>query len=915
MIQLTKGTNVLDINLSDFSGAGQDVVQNGSFDDIGSDLILNGDFAEIGSDLVTNGDFSAVPLTGGELVVNGNFATDTNWNKNTIWGIDAVNNKATATSSNYTTGTLLNQSGVLTEGTWYKVSFQVLEITSGNFNIRMGAGGTYTPEVTAVGTYTYYLQSTSPYPSYVYVNCSSITNGSISNVSVKEVINLVSNPNFTGVTELVDNNDFSNGTTDWSAEGSSTISVGTHEGRSNVANVNILNTSTASRIEQPFTYVDGASYKVTVEVYVVSGSFRIDCRDTFVTTDFISTTTTGEWQTLTAYITAIQSGTDVIWLRSNSPGGISQFYVDSVSIVELGEDWGVQEPTGQSVVFSNNQLHVTYDSTATQGSTGVSQLALDFSTSYKITIDVAEVSGEFKVQVGQNSQTINSPGIHTFYKTTVSTAGGDRLYIVRKTNGVSTEFKINSISVQELGEGWAFTSGASITALGAKITHTPTAGIISQYSLLVLGKNYKFTYEITENISGGLKINSAVIPEMVTTVGVHTRYFEADSTSVSIARTSAVDNDVTITNITVQEVGQDWSVGDKWTISDEGARIVSSTSAASLLTQTNVFEIGKSYKVTLDAVVNSGTAKLEKEAGAVQFLIDTTKTYVEYFEATKTSFNLNRYTSVSDIYINNITVQQLDTNGRWVTFADPASKAVLKLGQVDLEIDASGNNCGVYQTGLIKPNKLYIITINMKATAAINVEIAASLGTAVSAVIGTTALTTSYKEYSFEYVTPFAVDHDLQIHRLFGSGGEQTISIDYVSMNGVDESKWINDPTWDPFATSLVFVPTLTDESTNNSKQFTLDTSIADGGWDGRSLHGQVTINTSPTEDPANGIINLEQPDFLEGFYQVEIRGYLGTFYRILGKGMAHLERASTEDGYNRFEAYNDSVTYKAYEE
>ena len=50
-------------------------------------------------------------------------------------------------------------------------------------------------------------------------------------------------------------------------------------------------------------------------------------------------------------------------------------------------------------------------------------------------------------------------------------------------------------------------------------------------------------------------------------------------------------------------------------------------------------------------------------------------------------------------------------------------------------------------------------------------------------------------------------------------------------------------------------------------------------------------------------------------FHQVEIRGYLGTFYRILGKGMAHLERASTEDGYNRFEAYNDSVTYKAYEE
>ena len=391
-----------------------------------------------------------------------------------------------------------------------------------------------------------------------------VTNGDFSAAES----NLVSNPNFTGVTELVDNNDFSNGTTDWSAEGSSTISVGTHEGRSNVANVNILNTSTASRIEQPFTYVDGASYKVTVEVYVVSGSFRIDCRDTFVTTDFVSTTTTGEWQTLTAYITAIQSDTDVIWLRSNSPGGISQFYVDSVSIKELGEDW------------------VSVDDTNTFDANGL---------------------------------------------TMTSTEG--------------TDVKVY------------------------------------QANVITSSKSYKVTYTIHEN---GLTGTNAIqyytgsalnayddLPEQG--VGTHTFYYTTPASTnqnwffrldLRNASTSTTDF-VTISSISVQELGEGWTVGDKWSLSDEGARLVSSTSTASGLSQSNVFEIGKSYKVTLDAVVNSGIAKLEKEAGAVQFLIDTTKTYVEYFEATKTSFYLNRYTSVSDIYINNITVQELDPNGYW----------------------------------------------------------------------------------------------------------------------------------------------------------------------------------------------------------------------------------------------------------
>jgi hypothetical protein len=139
-------------------------------------------------------------------------------------------------------------------------------------------------------------------------------------------------------------------------------------------------------------------------------------------------------------------------------------------------------------------------------------------------------------------------------------------------------------------------------------------------------------------------------------------------------------------------------------------------------------------------------------------------------------------------------------------------------------------------------------------------------------------------------------------------------SVTNVSVFRMNRGDWIYDPDYTNDGV-LNYRSILTDESTNNEKQFTLDTSITDGGWNGRSLHCQVIINDTVSEDLNAGEIFLKQPLFLEGFYQMEVRGYIYNYFRILGKNLAHLERASTEDGYNRFESYNDTVTYKAYEE
>jgi len=162
--------------------------------------------------------------------------------------------------------------------------------------------------------------------------------------------------------------------------------------------------------------------------------------------------------------------------------------------------------------------------------------------------------------------------------------------------------------------GWTFTTGATLTSNGAKITHTPTAGAITQTSILEIGKIYKLTYEVKEEVSGGLKINSAVDPSMVTTVGNHTKYFEADLENFSISRNNSSNNDITIDNISVKEVGQNWTFNtnsnNQWSIA-EGQKASYSATATDFIITSNVLTVGKKYRASFDiSDTNDSTIRL-----------------------------------------------------------------------------------------------------------------------------------------------------------------------------------------------------------------------------------------------------------------------------------------------------------------
>ena len=185
------------------------------------------------------------------------------------------------------------------------------------------------------------------------------------------------------------------------------------------------------------------------------------------------------------------------------------------------------------------------------------QTILTNTESYTATFTVLNYNGLGEARVVDSDDntlyTITSNGTFTFNFTS-SVAGGGFLFLGRN-NAI---YSVDNVSVKEIGQDWVFSTGATITDLGAKITHTPTPGSIAQSSVLVVGKNYKINYEITESVSGGLKLNNqAGLTTMVTSVGVHTKYFEANNSVLAIVRTNPTNNDVTITNISVKEITDD----------------------------------------------------------------------------------------------------------------------------------------------------------------------------------------------------------------------------------------------------------------------------------------------------------------------------------------------------------------------
>jgi len=671
-------------------------------------------------ELITNGSFSNVPV-GTELIANPTFsdaASITPWNINgpnatKSWSARFMRLDYTVAAGN----ALLDYFGH-TLNTMYSVKMRVRGVTA--VGADQGSAFSSIGELNNLGQVISNPTLTSEYQDYEFRVWSTgiAFRFYLASAAIGDVVDFDS-ISVKPLTMLVDNGNFGNGTTDWTDEGDSDIVVGTYGGRDDVANIDINDANTTSKIQQPFSYVEGKSYKVTVDVYLVSGSFRADCQDGFFASNFVSTTSIGSWETLTGYFTALQSGSGDIWLRSNNE--IAQFYVDSISVDELGEDWTLfpnVEP-----IFNASGLTLTTANGNDQ--TLFNQDVVDSGKSYKVTYEITAATyttgSVLKYYDGDSYVAFPEQGVgtHTFYYTAENPSLSS--WYMKLTRGTGTDtVTISSLSVEEVlsedewhhlalsidrdSEWKWYVDGVLTNTMDNATDQAPTVGF-SFLGLSSIGlSNGSFYGNMTEPSLWNIPLSASEVKDIYDNMYGGQRCLGSlpfTSDLITNGNFTQIGPEL-ITNPNFTDTGSelvvngdfatdsDWTKIDGATISGGKAHIDGDGTTFTSISQASIFTEGKSYIVTADVTITSGLG-LKFQDGANNENIGyatTSGSYTFYFVATSdATLVIGRRTggTAFESSVDNVSVKELGED--WdIGMSDASPQTATKY----VEILASG---------------------------------------------------------------------------------------------------------------------------------------------------------------------------------------------------------------------------------
>ena len=230
------------------------------------------------------------------------------------------------------------------------------------------------------------------------------------------------------------------------------------------------------------------------------------------------------------------------------------------------------------------------------GLTYQSYAGLSVAKSWKVVVDVAEKNGSgLTFYFGTSiAQTPLDEGVNTLYLVN----GTVNLYMGVNNGDGSI---INSISVKELGEDWTLGTGWSIGDDRAVFTGASDVAIY-QASVTSVNSFYKVGVEVLANegtsantvLLGTSEINATHLD-----VGVHTLYGQALGNAILYIFGRAND-ELSITNVTAQELGEGWSVGTGWSLEEDKAVASTTGTTASLSQLPSPITGGKSYEISID---------------------------------------------------------------------------------------------------------------------------------------------------------------------------------------------------------------------------------------------------------------------------------------------------------------------------
>jgi len=380
---------------------------------IGEDLVQNGDFEEIGSELISNGDFEEI---GSETVNNGTFDTDisgwVDYNSTSTWDNGTI--KAETSTANYYTTAFIRQNGGLTQSRQYKITFRAksTNITS-QITIWDTANfintGLYFNAPDTWQEFTYYIIATGPSTHKIIGQ---------ENLSQGDAIN------FDNVSYVETGPGWINTQTDWLiADGQLTLKSGTIR-----TNYDAAEAGKFYRLQYDVVNVVGTS-----ELRYYNGVSYIEIPQTV--------------GTHTVYFKR-ETSSNLKFYISNSfnaqPG--AEITIDNISVKEVGQNWNI---IGDVII---NNGAASFVDTGSNTFSRVQQSILSNTKKYKVSFDVTRyVSGRAQVIFGADASTVNvdiSSGVGTY--TATATSVGNNFFIKRNGAYAGFDFDIDNISVKQI---------------------------------------------------------------------------------------------------------------------------------------------------------------------------------------------------------------------------------------------------------------------------------------------------------------------------------------------------------------------------------------------------------------------------------------------------------------------------------
>ena len=486
------------------------------------------------------------------------------------------------------------------------------------------------------------------------------------------------------------------------------------------------------------------------------------------------------------------------------------------------------------------------------------------------------------------------------------------------------------------GTGWSISGGK------ANFNGTSNSNL-RQDNVTEENKIYKVSFEVSDYVSGIVQVNIGDNLQgedfTFSSNGVFVFYTTADSGTTQMVRfrptTSA---EFSIDNVSVREVGQDWSLGTGWSIAEDKAI---SDGTTDNLDQNNILTIGNSYKAQF-TVSDLTTGALSFRLGGTNEIININSngTYTAYGVADGVILRL-RSQSGFDGSITNISVKEVGQN--WVLGTG------YSIGE-DKAVATNASNSNLQQTNITITNtKKY--KINFKIDDYSSGTIKPQLG-AVSAVVGTavgangtyTEILTANNNFdrivfrtsgtafngSITNISVIEITDETNLPRInyegFSYDGSGAIIPDSgcgswlfepQSTNAITYSELFSDASWNDIDVSLES-GYLAPDGTNNAYKVTstgTQSHLYTGGVGGaigkhksiyaRTLSGTGTVNLCNHNSDTNALFTITEQwqrfdishSGIDVFYAVDFRGAGATLSEVIIWG-AQMEQQSYATSY-----------------